>query len=79
MFTCLMRAIAGQRLLARHGIESGIVLGVQLDPSGAAPKAHAWLRVGQYVITGGEERAGYHAVTELRLPQPNGNKPVVDP
>lgn len=76
-FTCLMLAIAGKRLLNRRGIPNTLVLGVcpsrgrGSDPFGA----HAWLRVGQYVIIGQEERAGnipvasYHSA--LKVPPNN--------
>lgn len=61
-FTCLMQAMAVQALLARQGVSSAVVLGVKPGRAGADPTAHAWLRVGQWVIVGGEERDGHLAV-----------------
>jgi hypothetical protein len=52
---CLPQALAAKRMLARRGIPSTLYLGVdsarQLD-------AHAWVRVGRVIVTGGprEER-----------------------
>ena len=60
-FTCLMLAMAGKRMLNRRGFANTLVLGVRPgkgqgdDPFGA----HAWLRAGQYVVIGQEERAGH--------------------
>ena len=39
--TCLVRALAAQRLLARHGYPSTLHLGVARSPDGL--DAHAWL------------------------------------
>ena len=61
-FTCLMQAMAAQDLLARRGVSSAVVLGVKPGRSGTGPTAHAWLRVGPWVIVGGEGRNGYLAV-----------------
>ena len=64
--TCLMKAMAGQRMLARRGIGSAIVLGVKPGATGADPTAHSWLRVGRWVVLGGDERAGHIPVTSYR-------------
>jgi hypothetical protein len=55
--TCLVRALAAQALLARHGHRSQLRLGVARDP-GRAFEAHAWLEGdGQVLIgRGAEER-----------------------
>ncbi len=60
-FTCLMLAIAGKRMLNRRGVANTVVLGVRPDKGdGDDPfGAHAWLRAGQYVVVGLEERAGH--------------------
>jgi len=53
--TCLAQAIAGSALLSLRGIESTVTLGVARD--GTAPQglaAHAWLRCGDELLTGGE-------------------------
>lgn len=61
-FTCLMQAMAGQQMLRRRGVESAVVLGVTPGRSGPAPAAHAWLRVGPYIVLGHEDRLGHIAV-----------------
>ena len=65
-FTCLMKAMAGQVILARRGVDSAIVLGVHPSRKGSDPKAHAWLRVGKWIVLGGEERSGHLPVTSYR-------------
>lgn len=47
---CLPQAIAAQWMLRRRGIRSTLYLGV--DP-GRQLDAHAWVRVGDAVVTGG--------------------------
>lgn len=53
---CLVQALAAQHWLAAKGIGSTIHLGVK--PSGAPLDAHAWLKVGDRIILGGDV-AGY--------------------
>ena len=52
---CLPQALAAKRMLARRGIASTLYLGV--DPARKLD-AHAWVRVGRVIVTGGprEER-----------------------
>jgi hypothetical protein len=53
--TCLVRALAAQALLARHGHPSQLRLGVARGADRAF-EAHAWLeRDGQILIGGGPE------------------------
>lgn len=52
---CLVQALAARRWLARHGINSALSIGVCKDAEFAA---HAWLKVGEQIITGGDI-AGY--------------------
>lgn len=49
---CLVQAIAGHRWLLRHGIKAEFVIGVDKSSSGKL-EAHAWLRRGDVIITGG--------------------------
>lgn len=51
---CLVRAIAGLKMLERRGIESTLYLGTARDENGKLI-AHAWLRSGPWYITGAEE------------------------
>ena len=48
---CLVQAIAAQNWLAASGVAGQIVLGV--DRIGHGVEAHAWLRVGDRIVTGG--------------------------
>ncbi len=48
---CLARSLAGKRLLRKRGLASTLYLGVsKSDPNTLI--AHAWLRCGEYFITG---------------------------
>lgn len=50
--SCLSRALAGGRLLARDGLDARVTIGVA-GPSAAAPfAAHAWLAHGPLVLAG---------------------------
>jgi hypothetical protein len=48
---CLVQALAGRHWLARAGIAADIRLGVRTE---ADFGAHAWLKVGERVVTGGD-------------------------
>ncbi|HAQ07814.1 MAG TPA: lasso peptide biosynthesis B2 protein [Bacillus bacterium] len=50
---CLVKAIAGMRMLERRGIESTLYLGTSRDDAGKMI-AHAWLRSGSFYISGSE-------------------------
>ena len=58
--TCLVRALAARRLLARHGYPSTLRLGVARTPSGLA--AHAWLDHAGGTLIGGGEAGRYTAL-----------------
>lgn len=49
---CLVKAIAGKIMLRQHGIANTLYLGVGRD-EGSGLIAHAWLRCGETMITGG--------------------------
>ena len=49
---CLVKAIAGMKMLERRGIESTIYLGVAKDENGLS--AHAWLRSGEFYVSGSD-------------------------
>ncbi|RJX41522.1 lasso peptide biosynthesis B2 protein [Paenibacillus pinisoli] len=51
---CLVRAVAGMKMLERRGIESTLYLGTARNEQGGMI-AHAWLRSGPWYITGAEE------------------------
>jgi hypothetical protein len=50
---CLVKAIAGMKMLERRQIESTLYLGVAKDEKGKMI-AHAWLRSGSYYVSGSE-------------------------
>ncbi|MED2615200.1 lasso peptide biosynthesis B2 protein [Bacillus toyonensis] len=50
---CLVKAIAGMKMLEKRDIESTLYLGTAKDNSGALI-AHAWLRSGSFYVTGSE-------------------------
>lgn len=76
-FTCLMLGIAAKRMLSRRGLANTLVLGVRPDKgAGEDPfGAHAWLRVGHYVVMGLEEREGHIPVTSYHSKPTNGLQP----
>ncbi|MEK3881776.1 lasso peptide biosynthesis B2 protein [Paenibacillus sp. PL2-23] len=55
---CLVRALAGMKMLERRGIESTLYLGTAKNEEGKLI-AHAWLRSGPWYITGAEEMARF--------------------
>ncbi|MBS4209172.1 lasso peptide biosynthesis B2 protein [Bacillus sp. FJAT-50079] len=50
---CLVKAMAGMKMLERRGIDSTLYLGTGRDDAGQMI-AHAWLRSGPYYISGAE-------------------------
>jgi hypothetical protein len=56
--TCLVRAVAANRILARRMVASNLVLSVA-PASGQTVDAHAWLEAGGIVVTGRSEKAKY--------------------
>ncbi|MBT2686222.1 lasso peptide biosynthesis B2 protein [Bacillus sp. ISL-37] len=50
---CLVKAIAGMKMLERRKVESTLYLGTAKDEEGKLI-AHAWLRSGPYYISGAE-------------------------
>ncbi|MEW9699890.1 lasso peptide biosynthesis B2 protein [Paenibacillus sp. SI8] len=58
---CLVRAIAGMKMLRRRHIESTLYLGTAREKSGEMA-AHAWLRSGDFYITGAEEMKRFTVV-----------------
>ena len=58
---CLVKAIAGMKMLQRRRIESTLYLGTSKDETGSMI-AHAWLRSGALYITGAEEMRRFTVV-----------------
>ncbi len=60
---CLVRALIAQRLLAEKNIESTLYLGCKVDEN-QKMVAHAWIRVGQAFVTGGNGAADGYAIVD---------------
>lgn len=56
--SCLIRALTAKRLLNRMGEKCTLYMGVR-KAQGEAMTAHAWLRCGKLIVTGGESMDGY--------------------
>lgn len=70
--TCLVRAIAGQMLLARRGIAGGTIrFGVRKQDGKL--EAHAWLLLNGVALIGGEEAEGYRPLADLGRGAPASN------
>jgi hypothetical protein len=61
---CLVKAIAGMKMLQRRGIESTLYLGTAKDENGKMI-AHAWLRSGSYFVSGAEEMKRFTVVSKF--------------
>jgi hypothetical protein len=61
---CLVKAIAGMKMLERRGIESTIYLGTARDEDGKMI-AHAWLRSGPFYISGAEGMGRFTVVSKF--------------
>ena len=60
---CFVQAIAGKIMLRKRGFPSTIYLGVCKDKEkGEGLKAHAWLRSGQFIVTGREGMMAFTVV-----------------
>ena len=56
--SCLIRALTARKLLNRMGERCTLYMGVR-KVEGKPMEAHAWLRCGKLIVTGGESRAGF--------------------
>jgi transglutaminase-like putative cysteine protease len=59
---CLARALAATSMLRRRGVEGTVTFGVREGES-AGFDAHAWLRVGSLVVTGGPGHDRFKRIT----------------
>lgn len=64
--TCLVRALAARRLLARHGVASELCLGVA-RPAFGRFEAHAWLECGGVTILGGEGAGAQYSTLKAKV------------
>jgi hypothetical protein len=56
--SCLERAVAAKWMLRRRGVASTLYLGARHSGSGLT--AHAWLRTGPAIVTGGAEESSLY-------------------
>jgi Transglutaminase-like superfamily len=61
---CLAQAIAAYRMLLKRGIEATVYFGVKPDPRRPFD-AHAWLRCGPCLVTGGEGHSDYRVLAQF--------------
>lgn len=59
---CLARALAATGMLRRRGLEGTVSFGARPSES-AGFDAHAWLRLGPFIVTGGPGHEGFKAFT----------------
>ncbi len=59
---CLARALAATGMLRRRGLEGTVIFGADRDAS-AEFRAHAWLRFGPCIVTGGKGRERFKVLT----------------
>lgn len=58
---CLEQAFAANRMLRRRGIASTLYFGIARSDGAIA--AHAWVRSGDYYVTGGSERTRFQVLS----------------
>ncbi len=75
---CLVQAYAGKRLLARRKLGCTLYLGVAKDHDGTMI-AHAWLRCGNYYVTGGNGSLRYTITNRFASHHKIPKKPQVTP
>lgn len=60
---CLVKAMAGMKMLERRGIESTLYLGMAKDATGL--RAHAWLRSGNFYVSGSDGMENFTVVEKF--------------
>jgi len=68
--TCLIRALAGQRMLVRRGVPTALVLGLRRGGPTGDLSAHGWLNVGRHTMLGAEGDEGHRAVAHFLRESP---------
>jgi hypothetical protein len=60
---CMVQALSAKWMLEKYNISSTIYFGIMKDPENASElKAHAWLKVGEYIATGREGHKSFKVV-----------------
>ena len=62
--TCMVRAVAGLKMLEKRGIESTLYMGVARDKQGQMI-AHAWLRSGAHYVSGDDVMQNFVVVKKF--------------
>lgn len=61
---CLVQALTAQRLLSKKCVSNTVYLGVARDDE-AGMSAHAWIRVGDKILLGGEMKDKYSVIAKF--------------
>lgn len=61
---CLPLAMTAKFMLGRRGIETTLYMGVKMKESGKL-SAHAWLRAGEFFVTGGSDKQYFTIVASF--------------
>jgi len=64
---CLAQALAGLGMLGKRGIPATLYFGVRKEP-GVDFSAHAWLRCGSRIITGGPQHESFEVIARFARP-----------
>jgi hypothetical protein len=72
--SCLVRALAGRRMLARRGVPCTLYLGVRR--AGGSVEAHAWLRCGGGYVSGDDVMAGFTPIYSYASPARDPSEPA---
>ncbi len=73
-FVCLPQAIAAKWMLRRRRVPSTLYLGLKREGESDLT-AHAWLRVGDLIVTGRHESASHTAVASFAEETPSATLP----
>ncbi len=67
---CLAKAMTAQRMLKKRCFESTLYLGVKKTDDNSG-KAHAWLRCGHLIVTGGDIMSEYTEIARFYMGKSN--------
>lgn len=59
---CIEQGIVAQRMLRSIGVEAVLHYGARHDATSGKLKAHVWVSVGESILIGGEEAAGFREI-----------------
>lgn len=72
--TCLVQAIVARTMLSRRGIDGTLYLGVRQDRAEGL-EAHAWIRAGSLLVTGGNAAGSYAVVSVFAFGAEGDDRP----